>query len=118
MEILVFKHIQNRFYFSKRKYFMFQKKTGTFGFDTLPLEILEKAKLHLWIFQKVVWDRLEIPRQITKTDGNSTLFFLDHCWKFHFFFNLPMEFQHALFLIPLGNSMSSAPALLFGFFLE
>ena len=27
------------------------------------------------IFQKVVWHPLEIPRQKTNTDGNSTLFF-------------------------------------------
>ena len=58
------------------------------------------------IFQKVVWHRLEIPRQKTNTDGNSTLFFLDHCWKFHFFFNWPLEFPHALSLMPMGNSMS------------
>ena len=70
-------------------------------FVTLPLEILEKTKLHLQVFHKVVWNTLEIPRWNTKTDGNSTWFFLDHCWKFHFFFNWPVEFQYALFLIHL-----------------
>ena len=42
---------------------------------------------------------LEIPVRRTKTYGNSTWFFLDHCWKFHIFFNWPLEFLHALFLI-------------------
>ena len=69
-----------------RKYF-FQKNPGNFGFVTLSLEVLEKAKLHFWIFHIVVWHPLEIPRWKTKTDGNTTWFFLDHCWKFHFFFN-------------------------------
>ena len=89
---------------------LFQKKSkrGISGFVTLPLGILG-AKLYLWIFHKVVWHPLEIPRQKPKTDGNSKWIFLDHYFKLHFFFNWPLEFQHALSLTPLGNSMSSTP---------
>ena len=89
---------------------LFQKKSkrGISGFVTLPLGILG-AKLYLWIFHKVVWHLLEIPRQKPKTDGNSKWIFLDHYFKLHFFFNWPLEFQHALSLTPLGNSMSSTP---------
>ena len=72
MEMLVFKHIQNRSYFRKKLDLMFQKNPGIFGFVTLTLEILEKAKLHPWIFHKVAWHPLEISRQKTKADGNST----------------------------------------------
>ena len=64
----------------------FEKNPGSFGFVTLPLEILEKAKLHFWIFHIVVWHPLEILRRKTKTDGNST-------W-------------HDFFLITAGNSTS------------
>ena len=115
--VLEFKHIQNRFYFSKRKDFMFEKNPGISVFVT-PLEILEKAKLHLWVFHKVVWHSLETSRQKTKTNANSARLFLDHCSKFHLLFNLTLEFQHALSLIPLRNSMYSTPTLLFGFSLE
>ena len=45
---------------------VFEKNPGVFWFVTLPLEILEKAKLNLWIFRKVV----SHPSKKTKTDGN------------------------------------------------
>ena len=40
---------------------------------------------------------LEIQGQTeAKTHGNSTWVFLEHSWKFHFFFNWPLEFLHAV----------------------
>ena len=39
--------------------------------------------------------------QDTETWNNSTWFFLDHPWKFYFFFNWNLEFPHALTSIPL-----------------
>ena len=55
-------------------------------FFTLPLEILDKTKLHPWIFHKIVLDPVDSwPKR--KTPGNSTLSFLVHPWKFHFVFN-------------------------------
>ena len=74
MEMLVFKHIQNRFYFRKQKISCTKD----------------------WF--------LSICRH-----GNSTWIFLDPSWKFYFFFKWPLEFQHALSLIILGNSMSATP---------
>ena len=85
--------------------------SGIAHLPTLPLEILEKAKLHFWIFYKVLWHTLEIPKQNTKIDGNSIWFFLNHCWKFRFFFNWPVEFQHALPLIHLKILYPQSPAL-------
>ena len=115
MEMLVFKHIQNRFYFSKTKDFMFQglilsifrhlllnvlfqkntngsnlrtyffeKSPGSFGFVTLPLEILEKVKLHLWIS--------------TKLCGSP--------WKFQGKKPKPMKIPRDFFLIAAENSTS------------
>ena len=89
-----------------------------FRFVTLPLEIPEKNKLSPpWKFYKNVWYPLEIPRPKTTTRGNSTLVFLEHPWKFYFYFNWLLEFPHALSSFTPGNSMSSTFAL-FGFFLE
>ena len=48
---------------------LFLKNPGIFKFVTLPLEILEKAKLHLWIFHKVVWHPF-----FSIAAGNSTSF--------------------------------------------
>ena len=44
-------------------------------------------KRNPWIFHKIVFDHLEIPRPKTKTPRNSTLFFLGYPWKFNFVFN-------------------------------
>ena len=44
-------------------------------------------KRNPWIFHKNVLDHLELPRPETKIQRNSTLFFLDHPWKFNFAFN-------------------------------
>ena len=63
---------------------LFEIPPGIFHFFTLPLEVPDKTKINHWIFHKVMLDPLEIPRPKTKTPGNSTLFFLDHPWKFYF----------------------------------
>ena len=47
----------------------------------------------------------------TKTHGgNSTWIFLDHPWKFYFFFNWPLEFPHALFSIHLEIPCPQPPS--------
>ena len=74
----------------------FKKKLWMFWIRHFPLEIPEKRKLHPWKFCKIVWHPLEIPRPKAKTHENSTSF-LDHPWKFYFFFNWPWKF-HKLFL--------------------
>ena len=95
----------------------FWKKTsGIFRSVTLPLEIPDKMKVHLWKFQKIVLQSLEFPRPKAKTHGtpydffwitpiNSTSFCIDPSRNFHSTFYL--------FSTP-RNSMSSTP--LFGFF--
>ena len=52
--------------------YFFQKIPGIFRFAILSLEILEKAKLHLRKFHKIVLQPLGISRPETKTHGNST----------------------------------------------
>ena len=47
----------------------------------------ELKKRNPWIFHKIVFDHLELPRPKTKTSRNSTLFFLGHPSKFSFAFN-------------------------------
>ena len=42
-----------------------------------------------------VWHHFGNSRS-AKTHGNSTWVFLEHSWKFHFFFNWPLEFLHAV----------------------
>ena len=64
---------------------------------TLPLEILEKTKLHLWILHKVVWLTLEIPRQNTNTDR----------WKFHIIFSRSLLEIPLLFKLTRGISTCS-----------
>ena len=49
-----------------------EKNPGNFSFLTLPLEISDKTKLHLWELHKIVL------RPKTKNLGNSTQFALDH----------------------------------------
>ena len=65
----------------------FEKISGISRLHTLPQEIPNRTKLKLWKFCKIVLDPLEIPRPKIKTCGNSTWFFLDHLWRFHFVFN-------------------------------
>ena len=84
----------------KHSYF-FQKIPLIFRFVTLSLEILEKTKLHLQKFHKIVLQPLGIPRPKTKSHGNSTWLFLIR-WKLHSFLLDPWNF-HMLFNIP-GNS--------------
>ena len=74
----------------------FLKKTpGIFRFVTLLLEIQDKMKLHThWNFQGQKPRPMEIPHY----------FFLDHAWKFHFFFYWLLEFPHfphSIFSMPL-----------------
>ena len=97
----------------KHHSYFFQKIPGIFRFVTLSLEILEKTKLHLRKFHKIV---------CTTTLGNSKTKNQDpweiphDCflirWKLHSFLLDPWNF-HMLFNTP-GNSMSS----FFRFFLE
>ena len=75
---------------------------GIFRFVILPIEIPEKTSFHPWKFCKVVWHPLEIPSSKTKTYGNSIWVFLEDPWKFHFFFNWPLEFQYAVSSVALG----------------
>ena len=76
------------------------KNPGVFRFGTLPLDILDKTKLYPWKFRKIVLHPFENPRSKTKVHGNST-FFLDHTWRFHFFFNWPLEFPQDISSVPL-----------------
>ena len=46
-----------------------------------------------------------------KTPGNFSLFFLHHLWRFHFFFNDPMEFPHSIFSIHLEIPRPQRPCL-------
>ena len=57
----------------------------------------ELKKRNPWIFHKIVFDHLELPRPKTKTSRNSTLFFLGHPSKFSFALINPLKF-HILFL--------------------
>ena len=74
-----------------------KNSAGSFGFLTLPLEILEKTSFHPCKSCKIVWHPLEIPRSKTKAHGNSARIFLNHPWKFHFFLIDSWNF-HMLFL--------------------
>ena len=70
-------------------------------FNTVFRNSPEKISFHPWKLCKIVWHTLEIARWKTETHGNSTWIFLEHPWKFHFLFNWPLEFPHALSSIPL-----------------
>ena len=76
-----------------------KKTPGIFRSATLSLEIPDKMKLHSWKFHQIVLHPLEFLRPKTKTHGNFTLFFLDHIWKFHFFFYWLLELPYSIFLI-------------------
>ena len=67
--------------------YFYENPPGIFHFFTLAMEIPDKTKLNPSILHKLVLNHLEIPRPKTKSPGNSTLFFINHPWKFHFVFN-------------------------------
>ena len=75
---------------------IFKRSLWNFSFFTLPLEIPDKLKLHLWKFLKIVLDPIEIPRPkprpleiphyfLLATVGNFTLFLINSR-KFHMIF--------------------------------
>ena len=73
-----------------RTYF-FEEPLEFFNFFTLPLEIPDKTKLHLWKFHNIALDSLGIPRP----NHQNPL-------KFHIIFSwLPLEIPFAISLIPL-----------------
>ena len=90
------------------------------GFVTLSLNILEKTKLHLWRFRKIVLHSLKFPRPKNKTHGNSIQFFHDYPKKFLFFLDWLVEFPHAISSIFLENPYPHPPSCpsMFGYFLE
>ena len=102
-----------------------QTKDWGYTFLKNPMEFLDLS-LYTWKFQrkqafstpwkfcKIVWKSKWLSK--IKTLGNSTWFFLDHHWKFHFFFNWPMAFLHASSSIILEIRYHQPH--LFGFFLE
>ena len=63
-------------------------------FVTAPLQIPGKKSFHPLKFSKIGWHSLEIPRSKSRV-------FLEHHWKFHFFFNWPLEFPVFVFSIIL-----------------
>ena len=89
-----------------------KKSPGIFRLVSLPLEIPNKMKLHLWKFHQIVPHTLQFQRSKTKTHGNFTLFFcLIKPGNSTSFFIDSWSFQ-ILFFQPPGNSMSSTPPLL------
>ena len=102
-----------------RWHILLKKILRLFTFVTLPLEILEKTKLHPWKFYNILLHLLEIPMPSKNQDlwkflinffitsGNSTSFLLKPC-------NFPVLFLHS---IPL-TILCPQHTLLFGFFLE
>ena len=87
----------------------FLKKTPEiFRFVTLLLEIQDKMKLHThWNFQGQKPRPMEIPHY----------FFLDHAWKFHFFFYWPLEVPILFFQSPWKCPQTPPPPTVC-FFLE
>ena len=86
-----------------------EKYHGIFGFVTLPLEILIKAKLQLWIFQDKKPRQMEIPHDFFLiTAGNSNSFLFDPGISTCSFFNTPGKF----------HVHNTHPPPLFKFFLE
>ena len=85
-----------------------EKNPGNFSFPTLPLEISDKTKLHLWELHKIVL------RRKTKNFGNSSQFVLDHPWTFPVVFNYitPGEIPLSISSVPPGNSISPPPSKL------
>ena len=70
----------------------FENSLEFFIFFTLPLEVLDKTKLHPWKFHKIVLDPLEIPRPNHQDS-----------WKFPIIFSWsPLEIPFAISLIPPG----------------
>ena len=63
-------------------------------FVTAHLQIPRQKSFHPLKFSKIGWHSLEIPRSKSRV-------FLEHHWKFHFFFNWPLEFPVFVFSIIL-----------------
>ena len=66
---------------------LFENAPEIFRCYTLPLEIPDKTRLHLWKIHKIVLRPLETLRPKAKNPGKFSWFFLDHPWKFHVAFN-------------------------------
>ena len=97
-----FKQEGLRTYFLEKK--QQKKNSEIFRFITLPLEVLDKRKPCPCKFCEIVLHPLEILRPKMKTHyGNSTWYFLDQSWKFHFFYSWPLEFPHHIFLVSIKN---------------
>ena len=71
-----------------------KKNPRILRFVTLPLEIPEKAFTPRT--SATYWHPLEVSRSKTKSHGNSTCVFLEHPWKFNFFFNWSLEYPDAI----------------------
>ena len=94
MEMLVFKYIQNRFYFSKTKDFMYHRLIYEhMQTSSSKCDIPEKIKTtHFWICQTLGNSResktssLDIPQSCVAPLGNSKAKNQDQ-WKFHMNFS-------------------------------
>ena len=91
-----------KFHFEKTRGFLICHFTrSNFGENKLwPLDILRDCVTPLGNFKFKSQDL-----------RNSRWFFLDHPWKFHFFFNWPLEFSDALCSIPLEIPCPQPPPL-------
>ena len=72
---------------SLRTQLLFEIKAWNFKVFCFTPGIPDKTKLHSWKFRKIVLHLWKTPRTKIKNPGNSTRFFLDQAWKFHFVFN-------------------------------
>ena len=72
---------------SLRTQLLFEIKAWNFKVFCFTPGIPDKTKLHSWKFRKIVLHLWKTPRTKIKIPGNSTRFFLDQAWKFHFVFN-------------------------------
>ena len=73
---------------------------GVEDIEDIAIYFFESFHSPLEICKIVQHPFLEIPspgqKPSSKIYGNSTWVFLDHPWKFHFFFSWPQEFRHSL----------------------
>ena len=97
--------------FQKRTY-VFEKTSGIFRFFTLPLEISDKTKLHLWKLYEILINPLEILRPETKAPGNSTYFVLITPGNSTLLLINPWNSTCYFFNTP-GNFISPTPCLVF-----
>ena len=73
---------------------------GSLEFFDSSLYPSDKMKLHPCKFHKIVLHPLKFPMPHTKTQWKFPMSFYD-AWKFHFFFNWPLELLYSIFSIPL-----------------